>query len=432
MRKLSKISIVVALVFFSPVIFGGTIAPIIPPPEGVRANDETALVTQAYRMYKDISPVLKVPTAVEVPFDNEYIERLNFAVMDITDKTFEPSLYIDRVNTKEVQLQALPTMGLSNESQLGRMFDREPRTFAEFLLPEAGEGRVVLNINGATSVTVSGLTLLLDNYVALPKYIEISAITSAGTKVVLAKTQMNSQTVRFPKTTAQNWMISLTYSQPLRITELKFIEENAGVVQNRGLRFLAQPNHAYRIFYDPDRYVTALVGEAANLYDDKGVLRLAQSAGLNNPVYLISDADGDSVPDITDNCVQTANLDQEDVNENGRGDVCDDFDRDGITNDKDNCKDKPNFDQRDTDGDKIGDVCDGEESRITEKYKWLPWLGIGFAAIVLLGLFIIAVRHPGSGEKGDGPSSLAVPTPKEPVPPRPESDAPTPPMTPRI
>jgi hypothetical protein len=77
---------------------------------------------------------------------------------------------------------------------------------------------------------------------------------------------------------------------------------------------------------------------------------------------------------------------------NGRGDVCDDFDQDGIVNSKDNCPNNPNVNQGDTDSDKIGDVCDDEESRITEKYGWIPWVGMGLAGIVLLGLFISVAK----------------------------------------
>ena len=85
-----------------------------------------------------------------------------------------------------------------------------------------------------------------------------------------------------------------------------------------------------------------------------------------------------------DNCISTINPDQIDVNRNGRGDACDDFDQDGLINTRDNCPNIPNRNQIDTDGDKIGDVCDNEESRTTEKYPWLPWVGIGFAGLVLV------------------------------------------------
>jgi len=102
--------------------------------------------------------------------------------------------------------------------------------------------------------------------------------------------------------------------------------------------------------------------------------------------------DSDGVPDIRDNCVSVSNSDQQDINNNGRGDACDDFDQDGIINSKDNCPDNPNRDQRDTDSDGVGDVCDKEESRITERYPWIPWVGIGFAAVVLIVLLVLTAR----------------------------------------
>lgn len=40
----------------------------------------------------------------------------------------------------------------------------------------------------------------------------------------------------------------------------------------------------------------------------------------------------------------------------------------------------------------IGDVCDKEESRVTEKYPWLPMAGIGFAGLVLAVLFTITAQ----------------------------------------
>jgi hypothetical protein len=69
-------------------------------------------------------------------------------------------------------------------------------------------------------------------------------------------------------------------------------------------------------------------------------------------------------------------------------DVCDDYDRDGIINIKDNCPNVPNYNQADTDADGIGDTCDTNEGRITEKYTWLPWVGMGLASIVVIVLFV--------------------------------------------
>ena len=64
----------------------------------------------------------------------------------------------------------------------------------------------------------------------------------------------------------------------------------------------------------------------------------------------------------SDNCPETANEDQSDIDGDGIGDVCDDdIDGDGILNDSDNCPETANEDQADMDGDGIGDVCDDDK-----------------------------------------------------------------------
>ncbi|MBM4354140.1 MAG: hypothetical protein FJ109_10155 [Deltaproteobacteria bacterium] len=120
------------------------------------------------------------------------------------------------------------------------------------------------------------------------------------------------------------------------------------------------------------------------------------------------DDDGDGVPDGADNCPLEANPKQEDVDEDGFGDLCDfgcwlaeageweddcdgipdaqdlcphvsdpaqldtdkdllgdacddDDDNDGIADDKDNCPLHGNPQQEDLDQDKLGDVCDGDD-----------------------------------------------------------------------
>ncbi len=75
------------------------------------------------------------------------------------------------------------------------------------------------------------------------------------------------------------------------------------------------------------------------------------------------DIDGDEIPNLTDNCRYIYNPDQADADTNMIGDACEataDGDGDGIVNGEDNCPFVANADQSDMDKDGIGDVCDND------------------------------------------------------------------------
>ena len=351
----------------------------------------------AYRQYKDVSPAdLPVPTVVEVSFGSEVIERFNFTVENKTSGGFEPYLFKQETRTNETPF----TLSSNAVSGLDKMSDRKTESYAEFLLPdEGGAGFAEIRLKSGKPITSSAVSLILDNHVALPNNIEISATTDAGRRVVVARRRMDGQTVQFPKTKASDWTISFSYNQPLRISELQLVQDDVSQTNFRVLRFLAKPGLSYRIYFDPDRNISLPIGESGNFFTDEDVVVLPFISSSLNSLYLPADVDQDKIRDIFDNCVSVANPLQDDVNGNGRGDACDDFDRDGIINSADNCPDNPNRNQEDEDGDKIGNVCDGEESRVTERLSWLPWAGMGLAGIVLVVLIVLTL---GSNKKDKG------------------------------
>jgi hypothetical protein len=372
-KKLATASFLVLLLAFSTIAFA--------------ADDAST----AYRKLRDVSvPKISTPTVVEVPFSETNLERYDFLVYNKTTKNFEPSLLLMDTTKANFRVSIVDSNSGAAVSGAGMVIDGDENSYVE--LPVSGDrvSSAKIVIDSDTVMTTNSLSLLLDNYVALPKTISIQAGSGDNLKTVLATKEVGSQSVYFPQTAANRFVINLTYSQPLRITELR-LSNLANQAQLYRLRFLAQPNNEYSVYFDPDRRVSVTTGERGNLYDNNDVLKLAASMPKTNPSYIIADTDGDKIPDVRDNCVSIANTDQVDINNNGRGDVCDDFDKDGVINSKDNCPDLPNQNQIDDDGDKIGDVCDGEESRVTEKYKWLPWLGIVGAFIVVVGLFSYTV-----------------------------------------
>jgi len=345
--------------------------------------------TNAFRRFMDVHVTnISVPTVVSIPVSKEFIERLDFAVLDQTTGSLEPYIFLEKKEPIELSLNAEGAIG-----QVAKMIDGNTSTFTEFPLPEDANGQTRIVMNAEKAMSSSSLTLLLDNFVALPKFIEIRVIDNNKETIVLARSEMKGQTVRFPSTTAKTWVINLSYGQPLRIAELLLAQENREAISTRTVRFLAQPSHEYRIYFDPDRMTSIPTKEAGNLSTAENVRNISASTHEKNDAYVISDIDADTVADMQDNCVDIANADQKDIDGNGRGDACDDFDGDGIINIKDNCPNNPNRNQADTDSDDTGDVCDNEESRITERNPWLPWAGMGFAAAVLILLTTYTLRQ---------------------------------------
>lgn len=114
--------------------------------------------------------------------------------------------------------------------------------------------------------------------------------------------------------------------------------------------------------YNPDQADTDgdLIGDACEVHTVVPPTGSANSQAK-------ADTDGDSVPDVRDNCPGVPNLDQSDLDLDGTGDVCDiDADGDGVLNYAasktvilDNCPDVANPEQKDSNGDRVGDSCAG-------------------------------------------------------------------------
>ena len=353
------------------------------------AIDPNIDIAGAFRQYHLTGRLdISVPTVTVVPInDSLWLERSDFAVLDTTTNKFQPNLVVQEMDS-ESKFTSTSPMATPGTDRF--MKDGDYSTYAEFNLTDDNASEAVFTLRANALTPSSRLTMALDNYVALPVAIEIRALTAAGEKIVVAKTDLKSTTVNFPETSASTWLIKLFYSQPLRITELNLTQKD--IIAGRSLRFLAQPKHEYAVYFNPDRFTRIPVGESSDLSNGNDLLKISPLTPLSNPEYRVADIDNDGIADIRDNCVSISNPDQLDINANGRGDSCDDFDKDSVMNIKDNCVNNPNYRQEDTDNDGLGDVCDNEESRLTERFSFLPWVGIIIAAGIMLTLIVVIVQ----------------------------------------
>lgn len=137
----------------------------------------------------------------------------------------------------------------------------------------------------------------------------------------------------------------------------------------------------------------------------------AKPSAAKPPSSLPGDVDGDGIPDARDDCPDTPDPLQHDMDGDHVGDACDlDIDGDGIQNAAlgdphallDNCPEVPNADQRDSVGDGVGDACRAHaappSSKLTAKGTAQPVPRKAdsvqaLAALAVLAAVVVAVRR---------------------------------------
>lgn len=356
---------------------------VVGTPAAAQESDQRS----AFQSYKTVGPFdIVVPTVVSVPVEGNLYSSDEFLVREKESGALIGSLFQKEYSKAEVMYRAVATPPVRASRNL---VDKNLRTFVQFDVEETGQSEVSITLQSDAPYAVSKLYTQLSAHVSLPLTVSITAYIDGATKTVVAQKRMTSSVVTFPETVSDTWIVTFTYAQPLRIAEMSLQSDTNLQTMTQDLRFLARPGSTYDVFFNADQSVSAVTSEAGYLADDAGVLVLEPVPTAANPYYTPADIDADGVRDVLDNCVNTANTDQEDIDANGRGDACDDFDRDGRRNSADNCPNEPNRSQADEDGDGIGDVCDEEESRFTEQNPWIPWVGMGIAAVVLIVLFAL-------------------------------------------
>lgn len=370
-----------------PLLGGTASALVMVDPPFIPSTDPDSLTS--YKEVRQIEPQdIEVPTPVKVPLNNDELGTMRFALYNNNTNQLNPYHFESVVKyTYNITVETEPPV-----TNISNVSDENYSTYAEFPLATDGTGKVTLYISSEQPIDTSRLILSLDNNVALPTSIEIQALVGDVYKTVLAKTPMRYGGMAFPRTTSDSWVVTLEYSQLLRITEFSFNPtSNSGVVQ-KNIIFLMLPEQSYTLYSNSVGYSSSNIREAGNLSAAQDYIMLPYTKPSPNSLYTEPDTDSDGIPDSLDNCQWVKNSDQLDINKNDTGDACEDFDLDYVLNSQDNCPDVPNKDQRDNDGDGLGDACDSFESRLTEQYPWLPWTGIGFALAVLIIMFYLTAK----------------------------------------
>lgn len=357
------------------------------PMAGVYESDNIS----GFRNYANVPDLkLKVPTEVTVYFNPSDLQGNIVGVFDLLTKQFVYNLVVDYSTKPYITF-------ISNESGLSyySAFDNDDRTYADFPLGQ-NRNQARLYINYSKPIESSALVIGYDSNVTLPTSLSISYWDNQKNAFVLLSNNLkpSGTTTNFPKATSDKWMVDLSYSQPLRIVELSFNINNI-TVNKKGVKFIAIPGNTYSVYLNQEVQREVFSGNnAPYIYAYSPSVKTVEAGQIfTNEQFTPADSDKDGIPNYSDNCSNLANSDQKDVDQNGKGDDCEDFDKDSILNSIDNCSDKINLNQRDTDGDKIGDACDPDESRLTEKFPQVVWGALIFSSLVFILLIYLVVRQ---------------------------------------
>jgi hypothetical protein len=359
----------------------------------VPANAAPREDATAFRTIFPIAPLtITLPSVVEVDLSQYAFDSAEFMVYEVGSNAWVTPKYRNQSET----LRNVPVItDIATGNKIYAIADNVQTTSYTFQVTDNQVTSTNLVLMYKRPITTGQLALDLSPNVQLPRTVMVSTGDGDNEQVALATTGVTGKTIVFPKMTGTTWKVTFTHNQPLRISELTFVDEAAPQQISKSLRFLAQPGQSYVVYANPDRPNTLSGRESGNVWGNTVIPVPGQVLESKaNPFFVKKDSDEDTIPDEADNCPFIANPDQIDVNANKQGDACEDFDQDGAMNNADNCPDLPNRYQADKDGDGVGDECDDDESRLTEKYAWLPWVALGSALLTIVGMFVVVARRP--------------------------------------
>lgn len=342
---------------------------------------------------KDVAPFTRVgeialeetiivPTPVQVELPEDF--NTSYEVAVVTSGTSSELVHSEYVRNTTTMLVPISVVGVN-----GALTDGNTATAVDFPVEEGMPMSTTLQILANEPVFVSGVTFNLAQYGVMPETVSITAEDAQGkSTVVVATTKVQGSVISFPNRKSISWTVTFNHTQPLKLTELGVRQSSPKQVQNTEVQFLAVPNTAYTIYFNPEVRANLPRVESPQFTVGRKTVAASIVSVSDNTYYVAQDTDDDTIPNKTDNCPAVANPDQADIDASGEGDACEDFDRDGVMNPVDNCPDTPNRAQTNKDADEYGDECDESDDRFTEQNPLVPWAGLILAGAAIAMMFL--------------------------------------------
>lgn len=338
----------------------------------VVADIETAMAVQALGVAKDVNgAAAAVLPAYETGLD--YLIGRQTAGGDIDGNIYKTALAAQALFNQDQALPDTDSDGIPDSVEL--QIGTDPAVIDDDYL-EQGNGNNYNNISGTSTI----------EEIIVNQAVELQIDTIAGTLQQISGTlptglSVNSvdKTIVGTPSTIGNY--SFSYHILRDDGSIKFgtiilrVVDPASDTDNDGMPAWYEVKYA--------NILDSLNSNDSNVdFDGDGLTNYEESLLGSDPTS--TDTDGDGLLDNEDNCTNNANIDQDDFDSDGMGDVCDpdddndgvldltdafpfdptewlDTDGDGVGNNTDNCISSSNADQNDFDNDGLGDVCDPDD-----------------------------------------------------------------------
>lgn len=317
---------------------------------------------------------------------SQYLGRFT-ALQDQETKEFLPHRIIEEV----VPFVFKHTLSVSStlDGKVQYLQDNKSQTFLTF---DSAENFHTVSFQNNAQETLNGFETQLSADTLSPLKITIEAqLSPEGEWKKIVNNQPYRSYIKFPAITPT--AIKVIYESPnlLHISEFKPMTPEIESYKKNKIIFYGREGQSLILWSDPDfgQDQIPVSPTTSNSYKiDQATPIFDLPANQANPIYN-PDFDKDGLIDSQDLCPKSYDPENTDLDNNQRGDVCEDPDQDGITSEYDNCPFEVNRDQSDQDADGVGDVCDKEESRYTEQSNY--WMKISFG-VMILALFFLIIR----------------------------------------
>ncbi len=284
---------------------------------------------------------------------------------------------------EKVKKQSLTVKEVSStfEGIQESLVDGNRNTKFTFHPTQKGDKKVKLVFPQKTEI--SGIFVAMDDGIIPPKKLSVFADFGDGEYLpVLDKIKFRWH-LDFPAISVNGLEIAYATPHFFRINEIRILGQEEST-QKDEIIFFAEEGKKYTLYSGAhfgikDKFIPE---KKQPLVSDEETPVFPLVHSLQNPKFN-PDYDEDGVHDVNDLCPRVKDTANKDVDNNGRGDVCEDPDLDKIYSHEDNCPFAHNPDQKDSDKDGEGDDCDKEEGRFTENMDFLLWVVFGIGAGVL-------------------------------------------------